>query len=181
MGGSSPAGVRASVTTERTSRKPEPSGAGYLCFQPDPRRGDWAALLVVSPTGLPVEFLYSGPLRPTPVQSILYQDRLGLEVRLSLVRSLLRGLRSRPAFVALPREDWGPELGEELSHYPLLCLSEGEGEGDWLATPAPGAEAVRRHLEQVLGVGEPLGRARAALAYVAEYEHTRPDTAAEER
>jgi hypothetical protein len=155
---------------ERTSKQVDVSGAGYLCFQSASEGAEeWAALLVVSAHGLPQEFLYSGPLRPTPVQTILYQDQLASQVRLSLVRSLLRGLRSRLLFLAVRVEELDGALLEALKG-PVLGLSGDTGE--WLREPVPAAEALRARLEEVVGVAEPLGRAVAALAYVVEYERS---------
>lgn len=153
---------------ERSSAQNESPGAGYLCFQSGADEGEhWAGLLVVTPNGLPQEFLYSGPLRATPVLAILYQERLEPQVRLSLVRSLLRGLRSRLTFLAVRPQDLDPAVLEEAKA-PALVL-EGET-GSWLRAPAPPAEAVSRHLEDAVGLAEPMGRAVAALAYVVEYE-----------
>ena len=160
---------------EPARKQSQTTGAGYLCFQRAGGGEEWAALLVVSPTGLPLEFLYSGPLRPTPVQEILYQDRLAQEVRLSLVRSLLRGLRSRLAFTAAACEELDFAFQPEL-RCPLLSL--GDGEAEWSAAPGSAAAAFRQHLEEVVGVAEPLGRARAALAYVVEFERSRPESSA---
>jgi hypothetical protein len=153
-----------------TPRQTEAPGAGYLSFQSTTDGDEWAALLVVGPSGLPAEFLYSGPLRPTPVQAILYQDRLAGEVRLSLVRSLVRGIRSRPSFVGLRAEDLGPGFEREF-RCPLLVV-EGET-GAWAGEAGAAPEAMRRRLEEAVGIAEPLGRARAALAYVVEYERSR--------
>lgn len=148
-----------------------PEGAAYLCFHSEPERGgEWAALLVVNAGGLPQEFLYSGPLRPTPVQAILYQNQLDDQVRVSLVRSLLRGLRSRPAFFVAAAGDLTQAAASEL-RAPVLLLQDAEGR--WLGDPSPAAEMTRRRLDESLGIAEPAGRARAALAYVVEYERTR--------
>jgi hypothetical protein len=157
------------LTAEPRGKAVEATGAGYLCFQ-YVAGAEWGALLIVGATGLPVEFLYSGPLRPTPVQAILYQERLGSEVRLSLVRALQRAMKSRPHFLAVAAEDVLPELMEALS-LPLIALSA-EARA-WLRPPD--AEALRtfERLDQTLGIAEPLGRARAALAYVVEYESGR--------
>ncbi|MCC2670286.1 MAG: hypothetical protein K0Q72_2757 [Armatimonadetes bacterium] len=156
---------------ERGPNQPEASGAGYLCFQREHAAGEeeceWAGLLVVNPNGLPLEFLYSGPLRPTPVQQILYQDQLAREVRLSLVRSLRKGLRSRLLFTAAADYEADPAFQVELG-CPLLIL-DGEHEA-WATEVTPAARAMRERLEEVVGVGEPLGRTRAALAYVVEFE-----------
>jgi hypothetical protein len=153
---------------EPVTKQSETSGAGYLCFQTVGSEGEeWAGLLVVDPRGLPLEFLYSGPLRPTPVQAILYQDHLARELRLSLVRSLRKGLRSRLLFVAATPEELDPQYQSEVG-CPLLAL-EGEA-GTWVEPGGAAAEALRRHLETVVGITEPLGRTRAALAYVVEYE-----------
>ena len=158
---------------EKAPGRPANETAGYLCFHREPEaESEWAALLVVDARGLPVEFLYSGPLKPTPVQAILYQDQLRLQVRLSLVRALLRGLRSRPAFLALQEEDVDRALLAELKA-PLYVA--GAGGGGWLADPPPAAEAVRRRLEEGAGAAEPFGRARAALAYVVEFETSRSE------
>jgi hypothetical protein len=157
------------VTGERTQRTGNTDGAGYLCFQ-SAAAAEWGALLIVGATGLPVEFLYSGPLRPTPVQAILYQDRLGPEVRLSLVRALLRAMKCRPHCVVVAGEEALPEVVEELS-LPLLALTADGSE--WLRPPDGEALRTIERLEQTLGVAEPVGRARAALAYVVEYEATR--------
>ena len=156
---------------EPDAKQTQTSGAGYLCFQAAVDAGEeWAGLLVVSPNGLPVEFLYSGPLRPTPVQAILYQDQLAREMRLSLVRSLQKGLRSRLLFVAAAPEELDPAFQQELT-CPLLVL---QGETDeWIAGSSPAADALRQRLDEVVGIAEPLGRTRAALAYVVEYEHNR--------
>ena len=161
-----------SQPAERTSRQPEAAGAGYLCFL-SASGEEWAGLLVVAAGGLPQEFLYSGPLRQTPVQTILYQDRLLPEVRLSLVRSLLRGLRSRLALVAVRAEELAPELPEALL-CPVLALG-GEG-GGWLLEPDAAAETLRRHVDEAVGIEEPAGRALAALAYVVEYERSRAES-----
>lgn len=157
---------------ERPPRQPSGAeGAAYLCFHSEPEGGgEWAALLVVNAGGLPQEFLYSGPLRPTPVQAILYQDQLAEQVRVSLVRSLLRGLRSRPAFFTVQAGDLSRVIASEF-RAPVLALQEAEGQ--WLAEPSPAAETTRQRLEESLGIAEPVGRTRAALAYVVEYERTR--------
>lgn len=156
---------------ERAAKQAEPVGAGYLCFQSGGESdGEWAGLLVVSPNGLPLEFLYSGPLVPTPVQAILYQQDLERELRLSLVRSLRKGLRSRLLLAAAHADEVVPMLVEELG-CPVLVLRDETSE--WPAPPPPAAEALRKRLEEVVGIGEPLGRTRAALAYVVEYERTR--------
>lgn len=153
---------------ERAARQTPEPGAGYLCFQSSGEEGgEWAALLVVSSGGLPIEFLYSGPLRPTPVQEILYQERLAPEVRLSLIRALVRGLRARPVFVAGAAEELDAAFEREFS-CPLLSIVESGPR--WSRAPGPPAEALLQRLEDVVGVAEPLGRARAALAYVVEYE-----------
>jgi hypothetical protein len=156
---------------EPGAKQTETSGAGYLCFQALGDEGEeWAGLLVVSPNGLPLEFLYSGPLRPTPVQAILYQDQLAREMRLSLVRSLRKGLRSRLLFAAVAPDELDPEYQQELN-CPLLAL-RGET-AEWVAEAASAADALRQRLDSVIGIAEPLGRTRAALAYVVEYEHAR--------
>jgi len=156
---------------QRASRPPEISCAGYLCFQSSAEgTEEWAALLAVDERGLPQEFLYSGPLRPTPVQSILYQDQLSAQVRLSLVRSLFRGLRSRLGLVAVSAEEWDATLAEDVAP-PVLVI--GGEKAAWLGEPPPTAEGLRRRIEDAVGETEPLGRARAALAYVVEYERSR--------
>lgn len=156
---------------EPVAKQTETSGAGYLCFQALGDEGEeWAGLLVVSPSGLPVEFLYSGPLRPTPVQAILYQDRLAREMRLSLVRSLRKGLRSRLLFVAVAPDELDPDYQQELNCPVLALLAEA---GEWIAGASPAADALRQRLDSVVGLAEPLGRTRAALAYVVEFEHNR--------
>jgi hypothetical protein len=159
---------------EASSRQAETDGAGYLCFHSGSGGEAWAALLVVTPNGLPQEFLYSGPLRPTPVQTILYQDQLVPQVRQSLVRALLRGLRSRLIFMALPAEDADPVLLAEIRR-PVLAL--GGETGAWMADSDLPAERLRERIEEVVGVREPLGRAMAALAYVVEFERSRADKA----
>ncbi len=151
----------------------ETAAGGYLCFQEaEHGREWWAALLVVDRSGLPHEFLYAGPVRPTPVQSILYQDRLDGEVRLTLLRALLRGLRSRPAFLAAAEDEAGEWLAE-AGGAPLLAVAEGAAAWTWRGLPGPDAEAAAAALESTVGTAEPLGRAVAALAYVVEYERSR--------
>jgi hypothetical protein len=124
---------------------------------------------VVTREGLPQEFLYSGPLRPTPVQAILYQDRLLPQVRLALVRALLRGLRSRLVFVSLRAAEIEREVLAEL-RVPLIILQDGAA--DWASPPSESAGAFHSGIEEVVGVVEPMGRAAAALAYVAEFERS---------
>src|SRR5438045_4054885 len=109
---------------EPVPKTAQAAGAGYLCFwspagesgagEGDEEPEAWAAMLVVNARALPQEFLYSGPLRPTPVQAILYQDRLESEIRLSLVRSLLRGLRSHLSFVAIGCDELDLDFSREL-------------------------------------------------------------------
>jgi hypothetical protein len=159
------AGGPASAGRDRPARGAEPPCAAYVCFQSD-RDAEWAAALVVGPHGLPVEFVYSGPLRPTAVQAILYQDRLASQVRLALLRSLLRGLRSRPAFFAFSPADMDAEAAAELKR-PVLTLGDAQ---DWLAPSDGAARVLQTSLEGAVGAAEPLGRAVAALAYVVEYE-----------
>ncbi len=148
-------------------------GAGYLCFQTGTDGETWAALLVVGATGLPLEFLYSGPLRATPVQVILYQDRLESEVRRSLVRSLLRGLRVRLALVGVEPADLDAELMAEVPCPILLLPPPASGGPAWAGDPSPAALSARERLDLAVGAEEPLGRARAALAYVVEFERAR--------
>jgi hypothetical protein len=141
------------------------AAVGYLCFQ-SVQDEEWAAMLVVEPGGLPQEFLYSGPLRPTPVQEILYQDALVGQARLSLVRSLLRGLRSKPVFVAVRADDADAAWAAEIRSSILLLNAPAE----WLSEPSAAAAGALQRLEETVGVSEPMGRAIAALAYVVEYE-----------
>ncbi len=148
-------------------------GAAYLCFQSAGDGEAWAGLLVVTPRGLPNEFLYSGPLRTTPVQGILSQDRLIPQVRVSLLRALLRGLRSRFVLLAVRAADFEPELASEV-RCPVLVV-----DGDtpqWLRAPDAAAEAMQAQLEAAVGALEPLGRVVAALAYVVEFERRSAST-----
>jgi len=160
---------------EAPTRRADDPLVAYLCFQSVPHETgeaeEWAALLVVTAQGLPHEFVYSGPLRPTPVQAILYQDQLAAQLRLSLVRSLLRGLRARPLFVGATPGSMDPAAAD-VFRLPILIVEEGAA--SWLASPTPAAEAAAQRLEGVVGLGEPLGRAVAALAYVVEYERPKP-------
>lgn len=140
----------------------------YVCFQSAADGSElWAGMLIVTRTGLPQEFLYSGPVRPTPVQSILYQDRLSEQMRVALLRSLLKGLRSQIAFACLRPEDVDQTFLAEMK-CPILLL-EGD-DGCWDRDSGPAAEDLRQALRDTVGIAEPIGRCIAALAYVVEYE-----------
>lgn len=142
--------------------------AAYLVFHTD---GDshWGAVLVVNADGVPEEFLYTGPILPTPAQAILYGPTLQPVVKLrKLALPLVASLGAVPTCV-LGSDDLPPIPDQTTG-----ILQQGEVR--WRAAPSDEAETLVAALSET-GVTEPLARAEAALKYVVDHERSRSTTA----
>jgi len=144
---------------------------GFLVFRQEGEER-WAALLVIDTAGIPHEFLYAGPARPTRAQALLYGDALESQLRLQmLLRPLLKALRATPACLLSREELPGP--------LPLPVGVCGDGGLCWMPETGDRAAAAARRFAAALGddLSEPFRRAEAALRYVIDYEtgsHSRP-------
>lgn len=135
---------------------------GFLVFQLEGGQ-HWAALLALDTSGVPHEFVYAGPVHPTPAQALLYGPTLEGQILLqSLALPMLKALRAYLCCLLVTRL-LPPGL-------PLPVGLYAEGQIRWLGETTCAAEQFIADFDAGLGLVEPFQRASNTLRYVIEHE-----------
>lgn len=87
----------------------QPATIGYLTVLRDPQLGFTGGLLILSPTGRPLEFHCSTPLAPTRAQEILFGATLNSHICGELIATaLLDAAKLKPTLLVLQDADAAP-------------------------------------------------------------------------
>lgn len=105
--------VHMSHPTEPGSKNPSQLGSdgqtytiGFIGIEVNPKNSDTVGgFLITDNTGVPVEFLLTKAVRPTPAQKILYGKRLGSYLSVDLcARQLVDDVKTRPGIIFVENE-----------------------------------------------------------------------------
>ncbi len=79
---------------------------GFIGIEVNPKNSDTVGgFLITDNTGVPVEFLLTKAVRPTPAQKILYGKRLGSYLSIDLcARQLVDDVKTRPGIIFVENE-----------------------------------------------------------------------------
>ncbi len=128
--------------TEPSSKNPNRLGGdhqtytmGFIGIESNLKTGDTiGGFLVTDNTGVPVEFLLTKAVRPTPAQKILYGKRLESYLSVDLCASkLIEDVKTRPGVIFVEHEVM--LVLHRFTEIPILWLQSGTGARPVLTPP----------------------------------------------